>query len=202
MMTRFALFAVVLVAFSALSFVPPPASAQLCPLPQGYANAVTFNDGDVEFTLATNKLSYAVGEQVSIHFSIGNNGTDPLVIPNPSMITPMDLMMILPGRCNTITQGNCSDYLFKNPFGVFYFGTSLTIQPGACWVREATWDGVPERGPSPTPEGTYHVFAGMWDLSDFFFPTDGVRITIKVGGSSSVPTLPSTWGRIKSLYSP
>ena len=105
------------------------------------------------------------------------------------------------GACDSLPQSGCYDsYLWRYPFGVFFFGLPRTLQPGQCHVATATWNGVPAQGGETDP-GPYAAFGGRWDGgSTVVLPPGGIRLDLVISTSAAVPTEAMSWGRLKLRY--
>jgi len=181
-------------------FLPGMVSGQ-CSIPDNYSNRATTMVGSVLVTLATDHESYVTGTPVHFWLSFENTGITQVTIPNPSMITPMQGIVVLPARCDSLDQEGCPDsWVYEYPFGIFFFGGPLVLNPGQCSFIEPIWDGLPPPTHSITP-GLHSVFGGMnTSRGEFHFPVGGVRLNIQIQGSATVPVLPASWGLIKSRY--
>jgi hypothetical protein len=181
--------------------VQSPAAGQGCSVPGTYTNRTTLAVGNLLVTLATEQQTYLVGDSVHFWLSFENTGSTTLTIPNPSMITPMDALLVLPATCDSLDEPGCFDaLLFRYPQGFYYFGAPVVLNPGACAVYEHVWDGVPAFGHTIHP-GLHTVFGGMITYpGEFHVPVGGMRLPIQIQSTSTVPVVPATWGRIKAKY--
>jgi hypothetical protein len=190
---------VAILSMSAALFVPAVAASESCPLPATYGHQTTLMVGDVLVTLATDQATYSIGNPVHFWLSFENTGSAPVTIPNPSLISPMDGILVLPAACDSLEEEGCQGaWLFLYPQVVVFFGVPVVLDPGTCVSYEHTWDGLPRFGHTITP-GQYTVFGGMVSGGlHFHMPQGGIRLPIQL--QSPVPVRPTTWGMIKSKY--
>ena len=176
-----------------VSGVPIPAQAQQsCTIPLQYMHAVSQIEESVKVTVATERETYSVGDSIACYLMLENIGDSTYAIPNPSSITPLHSFWILPDSCDSLEQEGCTEnLLFLVPTFVFFFGTSVILDPGECVKYEATWSGTPFHVGSTLP-GSYSVVVGMTTGSWIFFLDGGVRLPITI--QDLVPGLASTWG--------
>ena len=190
---------VVFLLFLTVSGFSARMAAGQCAIPDTYTNRATATVGSVLVTLATDQAAYVIGMPVHFWLSFENTGTTAVTIPNPGMISPMQGIVVMPASCDSLDQEGCF-YIYKYPFGVFFFGGGLTLNPGQCSSTQPVWDGSPPATQTITP-GLYSVLGGMdKSTGEFHFPVGGVRLEIQIQSSASVPVLPASWGLIKAKY--
>lgn len=182
--------------FALVSAFPRVVYAQTCSLPANYKNVVSELAESIEVTLATEWDTYSVADSIACYLIFENVGDTTYVIPNPSAISPLYTIWILPDTCDS--RIGCSfDALMISPGFVFFFGVPIVLEPGECVSYQVTWDGIP-RGGGITPPGNYIVFGGMSTGSSIFFPDGGTRLSITI--QDLVPRWPTTWTKIKARY--
>src|SRR6185436_10715094 len=105
------------VLFLATSGFLPGLAAGQCSIPDSYAHRATTMVGSVLVTLATDHEAYVVGTPVHFWLSFENTGSVPVSIPNPSMITPMQGIVVLPAACDSLDEAGCPDsWVYEYPF--------------------------------------------------------------------------------------
>jgi hypothetical protein len=179
--------------------LPATSGAQACPLPPQYTNSATVMVGDLQFTLATEKYQYAIGEPIALIMTVENTSAEPDTIPNPSRISPLYAFWIIPDTCASFYDDDCpvaSPFIW--PEAVYFWGAPTILGPSQCLTFTRTWSGTPWRG-GTTASGLYTVVSGMSTGMGFFMPQDGVRVPIRIV-EQGVPTERQSWGAIKALY--
>jgi hypothetical protein len=177
---------------------PLLAAAAGCSIPDSYTHRTTTIWKSFLVTLATDRPAYAIGDSVHFWLSFENVGTMPDTIPNPSSISPMDVIVVFPAGCDSLFQDGCR-WLFLFPHIVSQFGLPVILGPGGCAHYEHAWDGIDEYN-QPIVPGTYTVIGGMISGGGHFHaPPGGIKLNIQIG--SPVPTREITWGAIKAKYS-
>lgn len=170
-----------------------------CPVPAQFPHATSVPVGDLRFTVASDRTTYAVGQPIAMYLSVENTGPSPVVIPNPCGCTPLAAFSILPEACQTPLPPACKPPPSWYPDAHFFFGLPITVSPGQCLAYTRTWEGMPDLG-GTTTAGAYVVAAGMSaTIGTFFLPQTGVRLPIEIG-DQSVSTRVPTWGMVKLIY--
>jgi len=170
-----------------------------CELPAEFSNFAVVTEGDLEVTLATDRLTYTPGDIVSFYLIVHNLGTS--VFSINWGIDPQDGIFVMPDTCTAVDQGDCFDNnVFYHPQVVYFYSPGTTLDPGECRIWEREWD----TGTQSPDDGTYNVLGGMIEpcfcptIGAFHVPTSGVLLQLTIGGT--VPADETTWGGIKALY--
>jgi len=179
----------------------------VCLAPESYTHRVMVSAGTLLVTLATDRDAYVIGTPIHIWLSFQNTGSTTITIPNPHGIEPMDWTVLVPVRCDTMPQqgwpedGCDTTGVFQCPGFFYFFGGPRILGPGQCFSTERIWDGLPERFHPPITPGLYNLFGGMTTgFYDFHAPPGGVKLPIQLQSSSTVLTVPTSWGLMKSRY--
>jgi hypothetical protein len=169
-----------------------------CDPPPTYTNVATLTEGPFLVTLATERYEYLVGESVSFFLSFENISAAPATITNPSSISPLLGMIVVPDACTSLTEPCVQSNVFVSPEAVFFFGTPITVNPGQCVNIVRTWN------PIDAAPGRYITFGGAQngggnESFEVHQPAGGIQLPILIS-SQPVLSISSTWSRVKALY--
>jgi hypothetical protein len=174
-----------------------------CPPPASHTNIATVLDGSLRVTLASERYEYVLGESISFLLIFENTGASPVTIQNIDMISPFLGTVILPDTCTAIGQPGCFEASpWFAPQVIFFFGTSITLNPGQCTSTTINWNGLHWLGQEVIP-GAYKAFGGAFhsDLNVEPFvvhqPAGGVVLPLFIR-EPGVPAVTTTWGGIKA----
>ena len=181
-------------------------SGEPCDVPPEYYHQTSVTEGDLIITLATDQGVYLRGQQVNFYLGIQNNGQDTVDVC--SGWDPMNVFAVMQDTCVSLQDECLESSLYFYPEVVYFFGECIVVLPGECEVRVQSWNGMVWNWDAEAYElpegGDYTVLGGLYQPTaegmDFVIPDDGITLPISISSSTSVPTLGTTWGRIKAKY--
>lgn len=191
-----------LIASVFILLVPAAMTAQAdCPPPASHTNVATVVDGSFRVTLASERYEYVLGESMVFILIFENIGAAPATIENINSISPFRGAVIFPDTCAAIGQPGCFEASpWFAPQVIFFFGTSITLNPGQCTSTTINWNGLHWRGQDVIP-GAYKVFGGAFhsgmDPFTIHQPAGGVVLPIFIR-EPGVPAVTTSWGGIKA----
>jgi hypothetical protein len=184
--------------------------AHACDVPSNLTHRTTLSEGDLTITLAIDRDTYQVGEAVTFHLGVLNEGSDTISVSSGS--DPMNIFSVMQDSCVSLYPDCLEASLYFYPGVVYYFGETITILPGECETRTETWDGSTLIWDGSTyvkglPDpGSFVVLAGLYQgvreepHLDFVIPDNGITLQIVLSDIAGVQTKRTTWGRVKGLY--